>query len=274
MHGLSISRAWEQTRAILTRDGRLFASVALALVALPSAVLGLVSPSGISASSAPAWVDIVAILASLIALAGQLAMIHLALTPGETVGAAIGHGARRMPIYFLAILLIVLGLLVAAIPFGALLAIAGVPLDRSSDVEMNPAVVAAVLLYMALIVFVGVRMIMAAPVASAEGAGVVGMLKRSWQLTAGHWWRLFGFVVGFFIATLVALIAVAAAAGVVAGLLFGPVEPLSASALIVALAQSLVNAAVTVFFTVMLARIYAQLAGRDEAQPSVPSSGT
>jgi uncharacterized metal-binding protein len=57
------------------------------------------------------------------------------------------------------------------------------------------------------------------------------------------------------------------------GLLVGKIQPLSTSALILALVQAAVSAAVSTLFAVMLARIYLQLAGRGEAQASVPSSG-
>ena len=53
---------------------------------------------------------------------------------------------------------------------------------------------------------------------------------------------------------------------------WGP-PPLAVGALVIALVVSLVTAAVTAVFIVMVARIYAQLAGRDLAV-SVPSSGT
>ena len=48
MQALSISRAWEESRALLLRDGKLYAAVALALISLPTAVAALVNPSGIS----------------------------------------------------------------------------------------------------------------------------------------------------------------------------------------------------------------------------------
>jgi hypothetical protein len=54
---------------------------------------------------------------------------------------------------------------------------------------------------------------------------------------------------------------------------FGPIAPLSASALIVAIVDAIVNATITVFLAVMLARIYLQLAGRTAAGASVPKSG-
>lgn len=273
MQALSISSAWDETRAILLRDGRLFASVALALVGLPAAIIGVVNPSGVSDTSTPLWIDLVAVLASLIALAGQLALIRLALTPGEAVGTAISHGLRRMPLYFLAVLLLLLGLLIAAIPFGAVLVVSGVPLERTADAQLSPAILLAMLLYVALVIFVAVRFILSAPVASAEATGVIGILKRSWRLTSGHWLRLFAFLALFFLGAIVLLVAAGSAVGVVVGLLLGPIEPWSASALVLALVQALLNAAVTVLFTVMLARIYAQLAGRSDAQAGVPNSG-
>jgi hypothetical protein len=116
-------------------------------------------------------------------------------------------------------------------------------------------------------------MLVTAPVASAEEIGPVAIIRRSWSLTAGHWWHLLGFLLAFFIGAVVALLAVSAATGAIAVLLFGPIEPMSASALLVALVEALANAAITGLFAVMLARIYAQLSGSG-AQASVPSSGT
>src|SRR6476661_1870756 len=88
MRGLSISAAWEETREILARDGRLLTTVALALIALPTTVNTLINPGGVNAASTPLWMDCVALVAYLIALAGQLALIRLALGPSITVGGA------------------------------------------------------------------------------------------------------------------------------------------------------------------------------------------
>ena len=40
MRRLSISRAWEETKSVIARDGRLLVSVALALVVLPQTIMG------------------------------------------------------------------------------------------------------------------------------------------------------------------------------------------------------------------------------------------
>jgi len=272
MGKLSISAAWDETRAILAREGKLLASVALALVALPALVTGLINPRSVSASSTSLSGDVLVILASLIALAGQLALIRLALGPSITVGGAIAHGLKRLPVYLVSGILILAVLVVAAIPFVLVLVAMGVPLDATMEPSGTVALLA--LLYMAVVLFIGVRMIMTGPVASAERVGPIAILKRSWSLTAGHFWRLFGFLAIFFIAAMVVLLAIGAAVGVVVGIASGRIEPMSGSALVVGLVQALLNAAITTIFAVMIARLYVQATGGSEAQASVPSSGT
>jgi hypothetical protein len=259
MRALSISAAWEETRSILAHDGRLYVSVALALIALPSVVNMLVNPSGVNTAS-PAL--IVWVVATLIGLAGQLALIRLAIGPSTTVGAAISHGLRRMPIYLLTFLLLALGLFLIAIPVGLAMVLLGVPMTRTGmQIPASPVTVILSLLYLAVMIFFAVRMILSAPVASAEEAGPIAILRRSWKLTAGRWWPLFGFLVLFVIGTIIVMMAVGSAVGVVVRLTLGPVEPLSAAALVLALVQSLVGAALQGLFALMLARIYLQVAG-------------
>jgi hypothetical protein len=271
MHKLSISKAWEDTKAIVARDGRLFTSVALALIALPTAVTTLIMPSGMSQSTAT-WVDVVIIIASLIALAGQLALMRLALGPSITVGGAIAHGIRRMPFYFVAVLLICIALVLAAIPFAFALVAMGVQIEPKPQ-EVSGPLFAAAVLYLILLFGTAVRMVMAAPAASAEEIGPIRIIRRSWSLTSGSFWRLLGFLILFFVGAIVALMAVQSVVALTVTVALGPLEPMSASALIVALVQALANAAISTLFAVMVARIYAQLAGRGEVQASVPSSG-
>jgi len=270
MRQLSISAAWEETRAILQRDGGLLMTVALALIALPSLVSGLLNPGGVDASTA-GWIDLVAFVASVIVLAGQLALIRLALGPSITVGAAIVHGLKRMPIYFLAVLILVVALFLIAIPIVFVLGALGVPLNARPIPASTPVVVASLLL-LALVLFLAVRLLMSSPVASIEDVGPIAILRRSWQLTAGQWWPLFGFLLIFIVGALALLIAVGAAAGSVVTLLLGAPQPMSAAALLIGLVQALVSAGVTTLFAVMLARIYVQLSG-GPAHLSVPRSG-
>jgi hypothetical protein len=262
---LSISTAWDQTREVLRRDGRLIATVALALLVLPSTVQALVSPEA-PAGKLPepgAWM-VVALIAVLVGLVGQLAVIRLAIGSQTSVGEAISHGARRMPA-------LVGSMLLWLVPMvGMVFALA----DAMRQPDPSPAIALGLLGLLVLLVYLGVRLISASAVAGAENAGPIGILKRSWTLSRGRWWRLFGFLVLFVIAAVTVMFAAEALVGLLVRILFGTPEPMSIGALILALVRQLALSAVTVVFLVMLARIYVQLSAPEPVEASVPSSGT
>jgi len=263
---LSISRSWDEAKEILRRDGRLLGAIALALIVLPSTIQTLVTPAAPQGEmpQAGAWM-LVALAAVLIGVIGQLAILRIAIGPPTTVRDAINHGARRMPALVAAMLLWVLPIVVV----GLLLVRGAGPAQPSAGAVLGFFALMILLLYLA------VRLIVSAPVASAETVGPVGILKRSWELTKGHWWRLFGFLALLMIAAIIVLIAVGALMGAIAGLVLGGTEPMSVGALLVALVTQAAIAALSILFLVMSARIYAQLAGSAGAvEASVPSSGT
>jgi hypothetical protein len=275
MAALSISRAWEETKARIVTDGRLMSIVAAALIVLPGLVVEVVSPGGASTQSSATY-SILFLVSSLLALVGQLSIIKMAVGPHVSVSEAIGHGARRMPIYLLAAILLTFSFIVLAIPFAAVAYAAGAPMGPGAEQQFleSPVGLLVTCLYVALVIFVAMRMLMSSPVASEEAAGPVQILRRSWELTGGHWLRLFGFMMTFFIGAIVSVAVVNWAISFVAVILFGPIEPMSLSALVIGLFDSVVSAGVTVLLAVMLARIYVQLAGRGAAGASVPKSGT
>jgi hypothetical protein len=149
---------------------------------------------------------------------------------------------------------------------GVTVAAGGMPVDGRVALVM--------LAFLALIIFLGTRLLLSAPVASMEQVGSIAILKRSWRLTAGHFWRLFAFIWLFVIGALVVILAVGTIVNLIVMQIFGGMEPLSVAALITALVVSLATAAITAMFVVMVSEIYAELAGRDAATVSVPSSGT
>jgi len=272
MSNLSISKAWDETRALFASEGRLFASVALALTGVPTMISGLIEPQGSSLDGkSPLWVDLLTLAAGLIALIGQLALVRLALKPSITVAGAIAHGARRMPIYLLTAFIVGLGLVVLAIPLLIAAMLSGIKLDQAAT-AMTPAMAVLVVIFVIVALFLGVRMLMGTPVASAEPAGPIGIITRSWHLTNGKFWKLLGFLVIILIGAGVVLMAIGAIVGSVATFALGPLEPMSTSALVLSLCEGLFNAAFTAVFAVMLARIYVQLSGRDTV--TAPTSGT
>lgn len=254
MPKLSISQAWEETRGILSRDGKLISTVALALFVLPGIVLNVFLPSAGTGDMPQMVVSIVLIAVILVVtLTGQLSVIRLALGPHITVGEAITHGLRRLVPY-----------IAAAFMWTAPILVLGSILYRLAGPESghpSPAAAFALLVLTGFGVFIAVRMILLSAVASAEGGGPIELLRRSWDLTSGNWWRLFGFLLIFAVGALALVYAVGAALGVVARLALGAVTPLSVGGLLVIIAAQLVSAALSVVLFVMIARLYAQHAG-------------
>ena len=271
---ISISRAWDETRDIFRRDGGLIASVALALVVLPQVVAGIIAPPDTSAAAdPPAGAQLLMLAVALIAIVGQLAIIRLALGPSTTVGDAIQHGIRRFPAALGALLLLILGFIIVAVPIVLILSFGlGVSAANMQGQPTGPAAV-LVLVVVLIILAISIRFMLVSPVASAEKAGPLTILKRSWHLTGGNYWRLLGFILLLLVAALALLIAAGLIGGLLARLASSTLEPFSVSALILALVTAAAQGAFSVLAAVMMARIYVQAAGQD-VEASVPSSGT
>jgi hypothetical protein len=271
MAQLSLSRAWEETRGIFARDGGLLTAVALAMFVLPETVVGLITPpSGATMSPVGRAVWIVGMLIGLI---GQLALVRLALGPSTTVGQAIQNGARRFLPTFGALLMVGIAVALIVIPLLVLLMMAGVVGVPVEGQQPPPSFALFVVLVAIASLLVSVKFTMAVPISIGEEPGPLEILKRSWRLTSGHYWRLLAFIVLLLVTTTILLLAAQSVGGIAAQLIGGRVAPFTLGALVLALVLSIVSAAVTTLFAVMLARIYLQLAGRGEAQAGVPSSG-
>ena len=270
MTKFSISAAWEETKALLARDGKLFASVALALIVLPAVVAGVFDPRAPGEVDAPAWFDFVVLLISLVSMAGQLALIRLALGPSITVAGAVTHGLRRLGPYLLALIVLAFGAMLLSIPFAIAAIAMGLEIEQGAASLTGPIVLLLVILVL-FFLFIAVRFLMAMPVASAERVGPIDMLKRSWALTQGHWLKLFLFLVVALFAAVLILGTVSMVAGSLILILFGTVEPMSVAALIGALIESVFTGIFSVLFTLMLTRIYVQLSGRESVEQASPA---
>jgi len=272
MSTLSISKAWEESKEIATRDGRLIAAVALALVLLPEAIFGvIVPPSPMSGEEAPSWATGLSLVVAVIGIVGQIAIIRLALGPATSVGEAITHGFKRVLPAFGALCLFVIPL--AAVLVVLLIAVGGTAAVESLNSGTPQAGIAGmILLFVAVVILISIRFQMAVPVATAETSNPVQILRRSWDLTRGHYWRLLGFLMVALVFALVLLLFAQLVGGILGRIAFGDTKPLPIGALIVSLVSAAAQAAFTCLFAVMVARIYVQLSGRGAA--GVPKSGT
>lgn len=263
---LSLSRAWEETTAVLARDGRLFLPVALALFALPGLILSVSVPEtepGQILAAGP-WLA-VGIAALLVSLIGQLSVIRLAMEPHVTVGEAISHAAKRLLPYIGAALVWLVPILLLGSSLYAFLEVN----QTHSSIPASIALIALCFVF----AFISVRLMLASAVASAENIGSFGILRRSWDLSRGNWWRLFAFLLLFGIGAVCLIWALESVAALLVRMVVEDSGPRSLGGLIIAIIGQLVSALVSVVLFVMLARIYVQQSGTG-VQHGVPSSGT
>lgn len=264
---LSISQAWEETRATFAREGRLLSTVALALIGLPTLIVALIEPTGQAVTVKTAFTprDALQLVVMLIALVGQLALVRLALSPAITVGAAITHAVRRLPAYVAAALLVALGFVLLLFPAALVGRALGISIEgRVTD--MSGSALILVLAILAVCLALAVRMLMMTPVASAERGGPIHLIKRSWRLTGKSWGRVLGFFLAFVAGAIIILMVLSLVVLSAIKLTLGQPDAMSLSALALGLFQGLFNAAFTALFSVMLARIYVQLSGHDTVE--------
>lgn len=257
MTKLSLSKAWEETRAVIARDGRLLWPLGLAFMALPGLIVSQFMPTA-SEPQGSGLGSILLLVSLLIGLTGQLAIQWLALSPGERVADAIQRGARAMPRVFAALLLVSLPAAILASPL--ILAV------QAKGAAGGPAAL-GLLIVLLVALFVLSRLLLTSPVAVAEQRGIVAIIKRSWQLTRGNALRLYLFVLCFFAVLAILSVAATAVVGSIVIALAGPPAAWSTSAILIALVGQVVQLFVSVPFTTMLARLYAQAA---QGQASVP----
>lgn len=263
---LSIGKAWDETSAFLGREARLVAPVALATFALPSILADWAYP-GERPGAGAMLVLLVLLLAVLV---GQMTIVLLATGWSGSIGEAMTKAVRRLPALIAALLIVFVPVMsIAVVGFGASLASAGI----TDPAALTPEAIARLpnilwlVLFLSLFFFIaGVRLFPISAVAASEAVGPIRLLKRSWALTSGVFWRLLVLVLLLGLVAVVLDSAVTMVVGSIATLAAGEPRAFNLSALIVALASGLVGAIVSSVSAVMVGRVYAQLS----AQPSIP----
>ena len=265
MASLSITRAWNETSEFVRREAGLLLPIAFMFFALPNAVLQLFRPD----PAEPIAEQVRAVLALLpfsmvagaIGLIGTIALTHLALQPGASVAEALRVGVRRFLPVLAAGLIVGLGLVAAIVLLIVLLGAVGAPAGPESLVRT-----ALPFVLLLLLGFIGlwIRLMLMTPVGTVEAAGPIAIIRRSWDLTAGHFWKLLAFVVLAMIATIVIFMVVLFIAGILIFLVAGAPEHLSAAMIMMLIVTAVLQTVFAVFAVTIIARIYAQLAGDAE----------
>ena len=261
MTKLSISAAWDETAEFLKRDAGALFIIAFAFIALPQVALqalvpGLASPGEQSLS--PIWL-LVIVATMVLSMAGTLAISALALGRENVVGRAIALGFRRFPALLGASILVGLVVGLAGVALALIAGIDGRQLTAPTS-EAAGRLLLLIVPLMLLFAFIWIRLMLMTPIAAAEEGGPLALIRRSWRLTAGRFWRLLGFVLLAVLVILVMSRVATIVVGLVISLVAGRPDPGTLPGLLLALVAGIVNAAIVMVFTTMVARIYAQLA--------------
>ncbi|HEX9954534.1 MAG TPA: glycerophosphoryl diester phosphodiesterase membrane domain-containing protein [Allosphingosinicella sp.] len=263
MTKLSISRAWDEAAAVLKRDAGTLYLIAFGLGTLPQLVAGALLPNG-SASGSGILLALLMLASLAVGVAGSVAITALALGRENVVGRGLALGFRRMPSLFAASLLLLVAFLILIAVVGA---VAGLTPENAfaAGGQPTPKATLALLIGLLAAVLIGARFLLTTPVAAAEGGNPIAILRRSWSLTAGNYGRLLLFLILLAVAGLVFLFAVMTVSGLIVALTLGPPQPGSTAGFVAGLIVAAANALFVLIFTVVMARVYAQLAGTSGA---------
>jgi hypothetical protein len=265
---LSITKAWDETAAFVKQEAGVLFLIVFALGVLPGLIvqalagrfIGNIQPAPGATpdlhplAAALPILFLMAIPVIVLSLWGNLTVNLLAMRRENVIGSAFAHAARRiLPLLGATLLFIIAGLVVAF----PLMAVAGYGI-------MTGHVGVTALLFLilfAIALFFGIRLLLMVPVAAAEPVGPIAIIRRSWQLTAGHFWKLLGFFLLMLVVFMVVLLVVASVIGILVTMTAGQPQPGSLGSFLVQLVTGVLQAVWTTYLVVLIARIYVQLSG-------------
>ena len=262
------NRAWKEASSAIAANREVLLALAGVFFVLPTIAFSLFFPQPESAAgaapeqalatmreyyltAAPYFIPV-----GLIQMGGTLAMLTLFTDRSRpTVSEAIRQGFLAVIPYFLAQLVLGIGIGVVAV---VLLTLAGL---TGATAAM---VLAGIVLGVGL-VYVGVKTSLVAPVVAVEHQrNPVAALRRSWALTKGNSARLALFYMLIVIVFVVIVSIAMAIVGVVLALLIGG----DTARLIAAVISAVLGGVFTLYFVAILASVHRQLAGPSAAAVS------
>jgi hypothetical protein len=259
MSSLSISAAWDESRVILTRDGKLLATVALALIVFPEIVFAVIGAPVGPQSSGLSWLTYLIVI--LLGAAAQIALNRLAIGPAVTVGSAIATGFTRLASVAVVGLLMAVAIVLVAVVLLLIFGATGLMTMPSPGQAPPPSLL---LLLIAIVILALAVFQLVFPLAAVETGNPFRLITRAWVLARHHYLRLLGFIAIIFVGLTLIVLATQLGIGSIIVVALGKPNPGTLSALALGIVAGIVQAGFTIVTAVMIARIYLQLAGRGE----------
>lgn len=265
MAGLSIGKAWEESSAFLRREMRLIAPVALALFAVPTMLAGWISPPAAQGQPGGGPGVLITLVVLIAAMMGQMTIAGLSVGWSGSLGGAISRSFGKVWGMLGAAIVAFLPLaIVAVLVLVIILGSAGLtdPAQLTPEAMMRtPGITIFLVGLLLTFLFLGARLFPMSAIAFCETSSPLPLLRRAWRMTSGHFGRLLAVLLLFLVAAAVVSGAVTAVIGSAATVAIGEIRPFSVSALLVALVEGVISAALSAISAVMVGRIYVQLSG-------------
>ncbi len=257
---LPISEIWEDTMAFVKAEWGLLAPLCLALLGLSSAAAELAGnafgPNG--PAGGPTWAIMIFIASIFVSQFGQLAIMALALTPGLSVGEALGIAGKRFPKLIAITLLIALVVIVAAMPVAVILAMNGIDLGTTAN-QLPRSAALGVFVFMGVMAWLFVRLLPLNAVLVDADTSIVDTVKATFAMTRGYATILLGLSTLYLLVSLITTGAATFVVGSAFGLLGQWAGAEWAGPLMGALAGGMVAAALGAISNVFLTRVYLKL---------------
>jgi hypothetical protein len=264
---VKIGTVWDRTTEVIGGRGGMLAGIALAGIFVPSLVQAAFRDFALPAAG------FVGLLATIVMLWAQLAVVAASSDPGTTRGDAQRIATARLLPGLGVVVVLVIVMAVVAAPGVALLWASGYDFAAAQAGRAQGAISldkiagagAYFLVFGVFMLWAGARLALLYPVIVNERLGL-GAVARSFRLTHGLTWKIIGVLILYAIVFLVALMAATSITGLVFRLILG-----GGHIPLVTFIAGVAGAAVTTIFAVLQAVFTAQLylAARAARDPDV-----
>ncbi len=251
---ISLSKLWDETFAFARNERGLLLPLAFATCGLANMSNEIILNQ--AAATGTRGLAALGIFATfLLSLVGQLAIMALALAPGSSVAEALQKATRTLPRSLLLFAIGVGCVLIAAIPFVAILQATG------SDLTVQPPKISGagallILITSLMLTWLAARLVTVLPRLVATESKVGEALRQEFTRTKPVAGKLFALLALVSFASLIMISAAGSAAGAVVALVTTP----AFGKLAAALAAGVVSALLAVYMNVFIVRLYQDLA--------------
>jgi hypothetical protein len=265
-----MSNIWDRAMDVVRGRAGVLASIAALALFLPGVVRDAVPVLATPGSTGfLALGGILAIVAMLVAIWGQLALIAVATGPATTRSQAFAQATARFPAALAVTIVAVLVAVALFVPPVVAVGLSGLDLSAMSMTgalpDLGGGTVAFVLAYLVVLlgasIFVLARLVLTSAVVLNERVGLRAF-RRSWQLTRGLTWRIVGVILLYVIVVLIAVSAAQFITGAVFGLLL---DSIATVAFLAAAVAGVVTTIFSVISTAFTAQLYVALTQRGVA---------